>query len=69
MKEGEIWYGRPGTPYEGVEARIDVVTVRKVSCTYNRIVEIDGMRLAGEVMPKGKFMRMFEQAQQLNLFE
>lgn len=51
LQKGETWYGRPGTTYEGVEARIDVVTVRKVSCTYKRIVQIDRMRLAGQVMP------------------
>ncbi|MGA8941292.1 MAG: hypothetical protein WB502_01015 [Thermoactinomyces sp.] len=33
------------------------------------IVTIDGMKLAGQVMPKGKFQKIFEPMRQMDLFE
>ena len=68
MKKGEIWFGLPGTPYEGVEAKIETVTARNVQVSYDRIVQVNGSQLAGEVMSKKRFREMFDRAQQLNLF-
>lgn len=68
IKKGEIWFGRPGTAYEQVEAKIESITPRNVQVSYDRIVQVNGSQLAGEVMSKKRFREMFDQAQQLNLF-
>jgi hypothetical protein len=69
IKKGEIWFGRPGTAYEQVEAKIESITPRNVQVSYDWIVQVNGSQLAGEVMPKGKFLRMFDSTRQLSLFE
>lgn len=69
MEPGQTWYGKDGTEYAGVVAIIDVITARNVQLTYDRIVEVGGVRLAGQVMGKGKFKRMFEEYHQSGLFE
>jgi sorbitol-specific phosphotransferase system component IIBC len=69
IKKGEIWFGRPGTIYEQVEAKIESITARNVQVSYNRIVQVNGSRVVGEVMAKGKFKRMFDRVQQLYLFK
>lgn len=69
IKKGEIWFGRPGTAYEQVEAKIENITARNVQVSFNQVVQVKGMRLLGEVMSKGKFRQMFDHVQQLNLFK
>lgn len=69
MEKGEKWYGRDRTPYAGVEARIETATTRNVQVSYDRIVIINGMQLTGQVIPKGRFRKMFEPDRQLELFE
>ncbi|KFZ39317.1 hypothetical protein JS81_14975 [Thermoactinomyces sp. Gus2-1] len=65
---GEIWFGRSGSVYEGIQARIESITPRNVQVSYDRIVQVNGSQLAGEVMSKKRFREMFDRAQQLNLF-
>ncbi|MBA4601906.1 hypothetical protein [Thermoactinomyces mirandus] len=67
MEKGETWYGRNGTPYEGVKATIDRITARKVSISYDRIVHVDGSLVCGQTMYRGEFQRMFDPVQQLEL--
>jgi hypothetical protein len=69
--KGDIWFGKIGTAYEGVKATIEEITARNVQLRYDRIVQVNGLQLSGEVMGKGNFLRMFEPVQQMeiNLFE
>ena len=55
MELGEIWFGRSGSVYEGIQARIESITTRNVQVSFNQVVQVKGMRLLGEVMSKGKF--------------
>lgn len=68
MEIGEIWFGKDGTSYQGIIATIKAITTRNVQLTYNLVVNVDGVRLRGEVMSKRKFERMFEQFEQGGLF-
>jgi hypothetical protein len=56
---GEIFYGRPDTPYEGVQAKIEDISIRNVQLSFDRVVQKNDTILAGEVMTKKKFERMF----------
>jgi hypothetical protein len=67
LEKGETWYGRPGTPYEGVAATVETITARNVQVSFDRIVQVDGLKLSGKVMPKGTFKRMFEPIEQLEI--
>ena len=69
MELGEIWFGRSGSVYEGIQARIESITTRNVQVSFNQVVQVKGMRLLGEVMSKGKFRQTFDRVQQLNLFK
>lgn len=68
MNIGETWHGKDGTVYEGVAATIEAITARNVQLTYNLVVNVDGVRLRGEVMTQKKFQTMFEPYRQGGLF-
>jgi hypothetical protein len=65
---GDIWYGKDGTVYENVSARIDAVTSRNVQVTFDRTVSVDGLQLAGAVITHKQFRLHFDHGQQLSLF-
>jgi hypothetical protein len=54
-----------------VAATIETITARNVQLRYDRIVQVNGLLLGGEVMGKGNFLRMFEpeQRMEIDLFE
>jgi hypothetical protein len=52
-----------------VAATVETITARNVQVSFDRIVQVDGLKLSGKVMPKGTFNRMFEPIEQLDLFE
>ena len=63
-----MWFGRPNTPYEGVQAKIEDMTIRNVEIEFDRIVHINNVMLAGEVMSKRRFKRMFSLEKQITLW-
>jgi hypothetical protein len=65
---GEIWYGKDGTPYESVSARIDAITTRNVQVSFDQDVNVDDMVQAGTVMTHKQFRLQFEIGQQLSLW-
>jgi hypothetical protein len=65
---GEIWYGKDGTPYEGVSAQIDAITIRNVQVMFDKTVYIDDLLLGGTVMTHKQFRLYFDPGQQLSLF-
>lgn len=71
LNVGDVWHGRLGTNYEGVEAKIDNITPRRVQVSFSQLVEVDNMILGGSVFGKKNFCQLFEQQknEQLNLFE
>jgi hypothetical protein len=64
----DIWYGKDGTSYEGVTARIDAVTSRNVQISFDRVVAVDEIRTSGTVMTHKQFRLHFDPGQQLSLF-
>lgn len=69
LQVSEIWFGKAGTAYEGVTAKIEAITLRNVQVTYDRIVLRDGLQLQGEVMSKRRFQELFSPYQQMSLFD
>jgi hypothetical protein len=69
MQIGDRLFGRIGTPYEGVQARIDNMTSRYVQLFFDRVVQIDGMNLLGQVLSKAVVRRYFDDYNQLRLFD
>lgn len=71
LNVGDVWHGRLGTNYEGVEAKIDNITPRRVQVSFNRLVEVDDMILGGTTFGKKNFGQLFEKQkhEQMNLFE
>jgi len=71
LRIGDVWHGRRGTNFEGVEATIDNITPRRVQVSFNRLVDFDEMRSGGTTFGKKNFRRLFEQRkhEQMNLFE
>lgn len=68
LQIGDIWHGKAATPYEDVTAKIDAITTRNVQVSFDRVVEMDNMRLAGEVLTQKQFRANFDPGQQLSLF-
>jgi hypothetical protein len=68
LQIGDIWYGKDGTPYEGVTAKIDAITARNVQVSFDRIVNMDGAKLGGTVMTQKQFRANFDPGQQLSLW-
>jgi hypothetical protein len=68
LEIGEIWFGKDGTSYQGIIATIKAITTRNVQLTYDLVVNVDGVRLRGEVMTQKKFQTMFEPYRQGGLF-
>jgi hypothetical protein len=64
----DIWYGKDGTPYAGVSAKIDAVTSRNVQVSFDRNVSMDGLLLSGSVMTHKQFKLNFYAGQQLSLW-
>lgn len=65
---GDIWYGKDGTPYAGVSARIDAITTRNVQVMFDKTVSVDDLLLGGTVMTHKQFRLHFDPGQQLSLF-
>jgi hypothetical protein len=68
LQINDIWYGKDGTAYAGVSARIDAITTRNVQVSFDRTVRIDSMLLAGTVMTQKQFRLNFDHGQQLSLW-
>lgn len=66
---GEVWFGKTGTRYEGVQATIEAVTKRNIQVSYDRIVSENEMQLGGEVMGKQAFLERFDNNRQMTLFD
>jgi hypothetical protein len=64
----DISYGKNGTPYANVAARIDAVTTRNVQVSFDRDVSVGGLLLSGSVMTHKQFRLHFDPSQQLSLF-
>jgi hypothetical protein len=64
----DIWYGKDGTPYEDVSARIDAVTSRNVQVSFDQTISVDGLQLGGTVFTHKQFRLNFDHGQQLSLF-
>lgn len=65
---GDIWYGKEGTPYEGVTATIRDITKRYVQVSFNRTVYIDEMLIGGDALTHKQFRLNFDPGQQLSLW-
>jgi hypothetical protein len=68
LEIGQVWYGKDETAYKGVAATIQAITARNVQLHFDQVINVDGVKLRGEVMSKRKFKRMFEQSEQGGLF-
>lgn len=68
---GDVWYGRIGTDYEGIEATIDRITGHRVQVSFNKTIEIDGDPISGRVFEKRNFLKLFrrQKHEQMNLFD
>lgn len=64
----DIWYGKDGTPYAGVTARIEQITTRNVQVAFDKTVSVDGIHTNGTVMTQKQFKLHFDSGQQLSLF-
>lgn len=65
---GDIWYGKDGTPYAGVTARIDAITTRNVQVSFDRTVSVDDIHTNGTVITHKQFRLHFDPGQQLSLW-
>jgi hypothetical protein len=64
----DIWYGKEGTVYANVSARIDAITTRNVQVSFDLNVSVDDLLLSGSVMTHKQFRLHFDPGQQLSLF-
>jgi hypothetical protein len=68
LELNDIWYGKDGTPYAGVSARIDAITSRNVQVMFDRTVSVDDIQTTGTVITHKQFRLHFDSGQQLSLF-
>jgi hypothetical protein len=68
LQINDIWYGKDGTVYDGVTARIDAITTRNVQVSFDHVVAVDGLQLVGSVMTHKQFRLHFDPGEQLSLW-
>jgi FKBP-type peptidyl-prolyl cis-trans isomerase 2 len=68
LQINDIWHGKEGTLYENVSATIQAVTSRNVQVSFNHVIAVDGLQLAGTVMTQKQFRLNFDPGQQLSLW-
>ncbi|WP_028777181.1 hypothetical protein [Shimazuella kribbensis] len=68
LQINDIWHGKEGTLYENVSARIEAVTSRNVQVSFDHVIVVDGLQLAGTVMTHKAFRLNFDPGQQLSLW-
>lgn len=63
---GDIWYGKVGTAYEGVQSTISRITPQRVQVSFNK--KVDGN--IGTMLGKKTFRKLFQKQPytQLDLF-
>lgn len=72
LQIGDVWYGKNGSTYEGIEATIDDITTRYVQVSFTPALDPNGTHVYGKPLGKRHFMENFAPQppdHQLNIFE
>lgn len=67
LQTGDVWYGKKGTDYEGIQATIDDITARYVQVSFSPPVQTYYATSYGRPLGKHQFMRFFEPYHQITI--
>lgn len=66
---GDVWYGKDGTKYEGIQATIDDITSRYVQVSFTPGLQ-DGEGISkGKPLTKRYFIHYFDPTYQFTIFD